>query len=475
MQYSRPSVVWFDVGDLLGWRSRNVTGIQRVMASIALEFLRLQAAGAPIRFCQFMIELGFVEVSSKTVQTAVERLLGEAIEQQSDAKAPGGQDRPGSKPNRRQQLVGTAKRALGGSLRNVYPPLSRLMEPRSSETPSSIIARLRRLGRNVELRILRRALRADKIFRAEDVLLNVGSSWQRRGYPGALNAIKHKHALRYVVLIHDLIPWRAPQYFTPELTAEFLEWAESTLPTADRILTTSQSTRRDFLAFKEAFDIPEKPISVVRLGRERPANLTNALPKELMKSPAGFVLCVGTVEVRKNHRLLIETWLKLLQRHDRDHVPALLWVGREGWMIDDLLAEIDRSNFIDGKLLWLGQQEGLPDSSLHGLYRACLFTMFPSHYEGWGLPVSESLAHGKLCIASSASSIPEVGGDLVDYHVPDDPDKCLALAERAIFDPSYRAAREERIRREFTMPDWAECAQNILEACRMAVDSTSRR
>ncbi len=294
------------------------------------------------------------------------------------------------------------------------------MEQRSHESPSSLIARSRRLGRNLEVKILRKALRADKIFRPQDVLLNVGSSWQRRGYAAALAAIRHESDVRYIVLIHDLIPWRAPQYFTPELAAEFLEWAQSTLATADRILTTSQSTRRDFFAFKEAFDIPERPVSVVGLGRERPVDMTDTLPEELRRSPAGFVLCVGTVEVRKNHRLLVETWLKLLQRHDPADVPVLLWVGREGWLIDDLLAEIDRSNFIDGKLLWLGQQEGLPDSSLHGLYRACLFTMFPSYYEGWGLPVSESLAHGKLCIASSASSIPEVGGDLIDYHAPDD-------------------------------------------------------
>jgi glycosyltransferase involved in cell wall biosynthesis len=173
------------------------------------------------------------------------------------------------------------------------------------------------------------------------------------------------------------------------------------------------------------------------------------------------------VEARKNHILLVRTWSELLRRHDRALVPHLVWVGRSGWMIDPLLDELDKENLLDGKLLWLGREVGLPDSTLHGLYRRCLFTMFPSVYEGWGLPVSESLAHGKLCIASSASSIPEAGGDLADYHGPQDFEKCLTLTERAIFDTDYRAARERRIREEHKMPSWAECSLAMIEACRL--------
>ena len=142
-------------------------------------------------------------------------------------------------------------------------------------------------------------------------------------------------------------------------------------------------------------------------------------------------------------------------------------------MIDPLLDELAENNFLDGKLVWLGQTDGVKEATLHGLYRACLFTMFPSLYEGWGLPVSESLAHGKLCIASNASSLPEAGGDLADYHAPEDVDRCLALVERAIFDPAYRTAREERIRREYEMPSWVACAQGIIAACMVRERSES--
>jgi glycosyltransferase involved in cell wall biosynthesis len=268
--------------------------------------------------------------------------------------------------------------------------------------------------------------------------------------------------LRYAALFYDLIPWRLPQFFPAAMVPQFVGWARATLLVADRLLTISDCSRRDLLALAKAFDVPNNPITVIRLGRERSEELDAPLPAELARTPVGFVLCVSTVEVRKNHVLLVRAWSRLLQRHEPSVVPHPVWIGHEGWMIDGLLAELAEGNFLDGNLLWLGREGGLPNSTLRGLYRACLFTMYPSTYEGWGLPVSESLAHGKLCIGSNTSAIPEAGGDLIDYHAPDDLDKCVELTERAIFDPDYRAAREWRIRREFRMPSWAECAQDMI-------------
>jgi glycosyltransferase involved in cell wall biosynthesis len=75
------------------------------------------------------------------------------------------------------------------------------------------------------------------------------------------------------------------------------------------------------------------------------------------------------------------------------------------------------------------------------IVRAC-FTVFPSLCEGWGLPIAESLAHGKFFVASNRTSIPEVGGDLIDYFDPSDDDDALAKIERLLFEPGYLAARE---------------------------------
>lgn len=463
--------LWLDVGDLLWWEHDSVTGIQRVMASVTAEFLKLQASGAPIRFCRLLAEVGFVEVPHETARRCVDQLISEKPSPRMEGISPGDLNNVERQRDSRASLLhptlDQTKKCVRAVLRQIYGPLSRAAEPRPHELPTAITARLRRMVRRLECWCLRKWLRADNIFCPNDVLLNIGSGWWQPAYPATLAAIRRKTDLRYVALVYDLIPWRLPRFFPNAMVAQFVAWAQATLSAADTLLTISDSSRRDVLAFAKAFDIPEKPITVIRLGREEIAGLDEACPAELAEAQAGFVLCVGTVEARKNHILLVRTWARLLQRHDRSIVPHLVWVGRKGWMIDALLDELAKVRFIDGKLLWLGQEGGLLESTLHALYRACLFTMFPSTYEGWGLPVSESLAHGKLCIASNASSIPEVGGDLADYHGPEDLDKCLELVERAIFDPDYRAAKEQRIRRDYRMPSWAECSQSIIEACMM--------
>jgi glycosyltransferase involved in cell wall biosynthesis len=425
-----------------------VTGIQRVMICVAAEFLKMHSRGMQICFCRHLEEIGFVEISADKLRRCIHRHAGE--------------ENPVSPP-----------RKVSDQLRIIYGRLSRAIEPNPREPDTSLKARVKRPLRRIELWFVRRWLRANGIFKDKDVLLNLGSSWEQPVHRATLTKIRRDTDLQYVVLIHDLIPWRLPQFFIPELVQRFVAWARDTVNSADRLLVTSACSRDELLAFTKEFEIGEKPITMVRLGRERTSDLNTMIPVDLEQMPAGFVLCVGTVEPRKNHQLLLRTWSKLLQRHDRSVVPTLIWAGRQGWMVDELLDELDASNFLDGKLMWLGREGGLSDSTLHGLYRACLFTMFPSIYEGWGLPVSECLAHGKFCIASNASSIPEIGGDLVDYHGPEDLEKCLELAERVIFDPHYRAAKEERIRQEYKMPSWAECSQAILKACRSPASASN--
>jgi hypothetical protein len=78
------------------------------------------------------------------------------------------------------------------------------------------------------------------------------------------------------------------------------------------------------------------------------------------------------------------------------------------------------------------------------------------------LPIAESLAHGKFCVASNRTSIPEVGGDLIDYFDPSDDDDALAKIERLLFEPGYLAAREARLLAEYRRHTWADCARSLV-------------
>jgi glycosyltransferase involved in cell wall biosynthesis len=104
----------------------------------------------------------------------------------------------------------------------------------------------------------------------------------------------------------------------------------------------------------------------------------------------------------------------------------------------------------------------ISDDELVHLYRSCLFTVYPSFYEGWGLPVGESLGLGRYCIASSAASLPEVGGDFIDYVDPFDQMDFYMKVLRAIREPDYVRAREAIIRQNYAPRSWAETTRQLL-------------
>ena len=90
------------------------------------------------------------------------------------------------------------------------------------------------------------------------------------------------------------------------------------------------------------------------------------------------------------------------------------------------------------------------------------------------MPIAESLAHGKFCVASNRTSIPEVGGHLVDYFDPSNEDDALAKIERPLIDPGYLAAREAQLRAEYRPRTWADCAHALIGALDQTVPQDSQ-
>jgi hypothetical protein len=142
-------------------------------------------------------------------------------------------------------------------------------------------------------------------------------------------------------------------------------------------------------------------------------------------------------------------------------MPRLVIAGQAGWLCNELVYQMRHDPIVQDSIVFL---HGLHDGHLNWLYERCLFTIYPSHYEGWGLPVSESLAHGKFCVASSSSSIPEIAGDLLEYHDPYDFDGCKNLIAKALFDEAYRAERERRVRAGYRPTSWAATAEQVWQS-----------
>src|SRR5207247_4170450 len=122
----------------------------------------------------------------------------------------------------------------------------------------------------------------------------------------------------------------------------------------------------------------------------------------------------STIQSRKNFDLLYRLWRRFSEQN-RPETPKLVIVGRKGFGSSDLLWQISRDPFVQQSITLLHR---VSDAELSWLYRNCLWTLYPSFYEGWGLPISESLAHGKYCLASNTSSIPEAGQGLIQLLDP---------------------------------------------------------
>src|SRR6185436_13004749 len=135
-------------------------------------------------------------------------------------------------------------------------------------------------------------------------------------------------------------------------------------------------------------------------------------------------------------------------------LPHLVIVGREGFGAADLLRQMRNDPSIARSVTILNTAS---DAELAWLYANCAFTLYPSWYEGWGLPLSESLAYGKTFIASDNSSLPEAGEGLGVHADPYDPIAWSREILRLATDIDARAAMERRILAERSLPAWADC------------------
>src|ERR1700739_3281778 len=113
---------------------------------------------------------------------------------------------------------------------------------------------------------------------------------------------------------------------------------------------------------------------------------------------------------------MMRVWRRMLQTMPEAMVPDLVFAGKIGWLTTDLMQQLGNAAWLGGKIRFI---ESPPEADLASLYRHCLFSVFPSLYEGWGLPVTESLAFGRPCIIAKTTSLPEAGGSLARYIDPD--------------------------------------------------------
>ena len=190
--------------------------------------------------------------------------------------------------------------------------------------------------------------------------------------------------------------------------------------------------------------------------------MSPALPESLSKEK--FALLVSTIEPRKGHSLLAQVWRRLAL----DGVPQkygfkLVFAGRRGWMVDDLLSDLAKDLLLVENIVVLND---VNDELLTALYENAAFCVYPSMYEGYGLPVVEAFSHGKAVIASTGGALPEVVEGLSPCLDPTDDEGWYKSLKSWIEDPECRRSYERDIAAKFHHPNWSEVAAGFFATVR---------
>lgn len=293
-----------------------------------------------------------------------------------------------------------------------------------------------------------------------DSYLTMGLDWDHGNKMDVLYREKKRTGMRVFNFAYDIIPVKFPTYYPSGKFDLFSAYFATIGWTADKIFCISNCTERDLGAFLDRVGAPRPPMAVVRLGDALPATGTcEPSPEVAAILQAPFLLSVSTIEIRKNHESLYRAYLRLIE--SGFEVPTLVLVGMIGWRVDDFMYSLRNDPRVEGKIVIL---DHVSDADLASLYRGCLFTLYPSLYEGWGLPVAESLAYGKFCLASSAASIPEIAGDILDYVDPWDVPRWAEKIRLYCAEPGALRDMERRIEARYRATSWETTADQMIAA-----------
>ena len=214
-----------------------------------------------------------------------------------------------------------------------------------------------------------------------------------------------------IFMVYDMIPIVSP--FVPdELKGMFKKYIPFVLEHANKIIVNSDSCKKDLInyAIENGNSVPE--IDIIHLSHKLPVvetalnNANPSLPLRTRKlSRETYALCVGSIESRKNHINLILTWTKFFNSEEYAN-QKLVIVGKWLWDTAELNAALTYTGHVSGSIIVIPDAS---DEEIAALYKNCRFTVYPSHYEGWGLPLGESLTAGKPCLHFDTSSLTEAG------------------------------------------------------------------
>ena len=316
-----------------------------------------------------------------------------------------------------------------------------------------------------EIRYLRWSLRGETIVPGKgDTLVLLDAWWNRDVWTGVEQA--KKNGARIGLVMYDLLPVTNPEYFKSNVTKPFTAALKTGLKHADYCVAISRAVRDALHKYSVEFGPPElqEPgrFRFFRLGTTLDMAHRKGRVREVVKEAFAQgkqlnpYLNVGTIEPRKNHVLLVDAFEEVWKRHPD---AKLCIVGRVGWLCEKLITRIRRHPLYNRSLFMFND---LSDTELDYCYQRAKAFIFPSHAEGFGLPVVEALQHGLRVMVSDIPIHREVGRDFCAYFDARRPESLATLVDAYEQNGSFPLTRRPD---EFALPDWAESTRDFIAQC----------
>lgn len=273
-----------------------------------------------------------------------------------------------------------------------------------------------------------------------------------------------------VATIHDAAFLRGESWLPPRHRDWMIAWSRRAVATSRLVITVSEASKRDLVELLGADPegVRVTPLAADPLFFEREDEEKERARREALGVNRPYVLYAGTLEPRKNLERLIRVVARMRNR-GRDEILVL--AGGRGWLVEETFRALEASGLVVGRDVILPGY--VTDLDLRALHRGARVLVYPSLWEGFGLPVLEAMAAGAPVVTSRVSSLPEVAGEAALLVDPESEDEIEAAVGRVLDDAALRARLVEKGRARAGSFTWEETARKTLSVYDEAISPSS--
>ncbi|MFG6357366.1 MAG: glycosyltransferase family 4 protein [Acetatifactor sp.] len=319
-----------------------------------------------------------------------------------------------------------------------------------------------RQHRGVKNRMITRRRQALEEMGRGDIFFDLDAVWMCRMRRSYLLPILKGQGVRIVAHIYDIISVTHPQYCLERGVYQFMDYLGAHLQYADQLIVNAQATVDELRRLADELEIPLPSCYVAPLGadfRQHCQIPGEQVPENVRQAAdsAPYILMVGTIEPRKNHRLLLQAYDAGL----REAGYHIILAGYTGWHMERFMQELyARADYNRG----IYHFDSLGDSAVDYLYQHARFLAFCSYAEGFGLPLLEAVSRGTPVVAADIPVSREVMGEYCDWFRQDDPaDLCRAVMK---YEDEDRYRRRKESLKDCRPASWARCCERMLRGIR---------